>query len=264
MHLIIASREDEASMSMARRLLETFEFRELEGSPGVLSHNGFLFSHISVKHLYLENFENLFSGIKGQVDDVIFLSRHSSKADIKSLTVHPTGNFSEALLGGREGKLSMSDPGKMTSTLRAMNEVYSGTTFSVTFEATHHGPFLNVPNFFIEIGTTEAQWKDPEALDTVVEAIMRPNSGKNPAYVGAGGGHYMPKVTRYAIENGADIGHMISKHAMDGISESMILQSIEKTPNCRGFVMDRKGVKSQGKQLISTISDQMGLEIIMV
>lgn len=264
MHLILASREDEASMSMAGKLLETVDFRAFGEHEDILSHGDYLFSYIRVKHLYLENFKQLYGGIMERIDDIIFLSRHSSKADIKSLTVHPTGNFNEAMLGGRERKLSVSDPGKMTSTLRKMNELYSGSTFSVTFEATHHGPLLDIPNFFIEIGTTEEQWKDPEALDTVTRAIMAPGGSSNPAFVGAGGGHYMPKVTRYALENGIDIGHMISKHAMEGISESMIQQSIDRTPSCRGFVIDRKGVKSQGKQLISAISDAMGLEMIMV
>ena len=264
MHLILASREDEASMSMAGRLLETFDFRELEGQNGVRAHGQCLFSYIDVKHLYLENFDQLFAGIRERVDDIIFLSRHSSRADIKSLTVHPTGNFNGALLGGREKKLSMSDPGKMTSTLRAMNEIYKGSVFSVTFEATHHGPLLNIPNFFIEIGTTEAQWKDSDALDSVVQAIMKPEPDGFPAFVGAGGGHYMPKITRYAIENEVDIGHMISKHALEEITEPMILQSVEKTPGCRGFVIDRKGVKSQAKQLISGISDQFGFEMVMV
>lgn len=264
MHLILASREDEASMSMAGRLLETVDFRDFEEQAGVLAHEKYLFSYIDVKHLYLENFRQLYGGIRDRIDDIIFLSRHSSKADIKSLTVHPTGNFNGALLGGREKRLSMSDPGKMTSTLRAMNEIYRGSTFSVTFEATHHGPLLEIPNFFIEIGTTEEQWKDPDALDTVVRAIMSPNSSGFPAFVGAGGGHYMPKVTRYAIANDVDIGHMISKHALEDISDSMIQQSIEKTPNCKGFIIDRKGVKSQAKQLISSVSDQFGLEMIMV
>ncbi len=264
MHLILASREDEASMSMAGRLLETVDFRGYPDYDGLLAHGDFLFSYIEVKHLFLENFDQLFGSLSERVSDVIFLSRHSSKADIKSLTVHPTGNFNGALLGGREKRLSMSDPGKMTSTLRAMNQIYSGSTFSVTFEATHHGPLLDMPNFFIEIGTTEAQWKDDEALDTVVQSIMSPVKQGLPSYVGAGGGHYMPKVTRYAIENDVDVGHMISKHALEEISESMLLQSIEKTPNCKGFIVDRKGVKSQAKQLISSISDQFSLETILV
>ncbi len=264
MHLILASREDEASMSMAGRLLETVDFRNYTGYDGVLAHGNFLFSFIDVKHLFLENFDQLFGSLREKISDVIFLSRHSSKADIKSLTVHPTGNFNGALLGGREKRLSMSDPGKMTATMRAMNQIYRGSTFSVTFEATHHGPLLDIPNFFIEIGTTEAQWKDTDALDTVVQSIMAPVTQRLPSYVGAGGGHYMPKVTRYAMENDVDVGHMISKHALEEINESMFLQSIEKTPNCKGFIVDRKGVKSQAKQLISSVCDQFGLEVILV
>lgn len=264
MHLILASRKDEASMSMAGYLLEQVDFSPMEGSPEILLRDGYAFSYIEERHLYLKDFSTLFSPVSGEVDDIIFLSRHSSKADIKSLTVHPTGNFSEAMLGGEPGRLSTSDPTKMSSALRAMGSHYSGGEFSVTFEATHHGPLLDVPNFFIEIGTTEEQWKNREALDTVVSAIFAPDRPPAESFVGAGGGHYMPKVTKYALENGTDIGHMISKHALDSLDEAMILQAVEKTPLCKGFIMDKKGVKSGPKQMLRNIADARNLEIITV
>ncbi len=264
MHFLIASREDEASMSIASALLDMYSFEPQENMPGILRHEDYIFSYIDGKHLYLDNFSEQFSSVKGEVEDVIFLSKHSSRADIKSLTVHPTGNFSEAILGGRERKLSATDPGKMSSTLRAMNELYKGDVFSVTYEATHHGPLLGIPNFFIEIGTTKDQWEDREALETVVNSLMSHNGGSGEAFVGAGGGHYMPKITRYSIENSVDMGHMIPKHAFENMNEAMIEQAVKNTPGCKGFIMDRKGVKSNGKQIIKEYADISGLEIIIV
>lgn len=264
MHLLIGSREDEASMSIASAVLDMFNFEPEEGYPEVMRHKDYLFSFIEKKHLYMDNFEELFGSMKESIDDVIFLSRHSSKADIKSLTVHPTGNFSEAMLGGREKRLSMSDPTKMSSTLRAMDQIYSGDVFSVTYEATHHGPLLDIPNFFIEIGTTKEQWENREALETVATALLSENGNGNPAFVGAGGGHYMPKITKYSLENSVDMGHMISKHALENINEGLIKQSVEKTPGCKGFIMDRKGVKSMAKQQIREFADIYGMEIILV
>ncbi len=265
MHLLIASREDPASMSIASAVLDAYSFQENGGKPGILKYKNYLFSYIDIKHLFLDNFGDLFGAIMEDIEDVIFLSKHSSKADIKSLTVHPTGNYSEALLGGREKKLSMSDPSKMSSTLRMMNEIYSGDIFSVTYEATHHGPLMeNIPNFFIEIGTTREQWEDREALQTVVEALLSENKSGGGAFVGAGGGHYMPKITRYSIENSVDMGHMISKHALEHLNEAMIAQSVEKTPGCKGFILDRKGVKSNAKQQIKDFADISGLEVILV
>lgn len=265
MHLIIASREDEASMSIAGALLEKFSFSESVRGEDLLEYKNYLFTYIDKKHLYLDNFCADYVKLKDEIQDVIFLSRHSSKADIKSLTVHPTGNFSEAKLGGTEKMLSLSDPGKMSSTLRLMNEHYSGKVFSVTYEATHHGPLLNIPNFFIEIGTTREQWEDPEALDTVISSLIEERNGHSrDAFVGAGGGHYMPKITKHSIENGIDMGHMISKHALENIDDGLIRQSVQKTPDCRGFIMDRKGVKSDAKQKLRNYADANGLEIVMI
>lgn len=264
MHLLIGSREDEASMAIASAVLEMFNFEPSNETSGILKHEDYLFSYIDNKHLYLDNFNEQFGSIINSVDDVIFLSKHSSKADIKSLTVHPTGNFSEAKLGGRENRLSMSDPGKMSSTLRAMTELYSGNVFSVTYEATHHGPLLDIPNFFIEIGTTKEQWQDREALETVVKSLLTNNGKQKDTFVGIGGGHYMPKITKYSVENSVDMGHMIPKHALENISESMVEQAVQKTPGCKGFIMDKKGVKSHGKKVIKEYADISSLEIIVV
>ncbi len=251
-------------MSIASAVLDMYSFEPREETPGILGHKDYLFSYIDNKHLYLDNFSELYGSLKKNIDDVIFLSKHSSKADIKSLTVHPTGNFSEAKLGGREKKLSVTDPGKMSATLRAMNELYKGDVFSVTYEATHHGPLLDIPNFFIEIGTTKDQWENRDALETVVKGLLSENGASREAFVGAGGGHYMPKITSYSIENSVDMGHMIPKHAFENITESMIGQSVEKTPGCKGFILDKKGVKSHGKQLIREYADISGLEVITV
>lgn len=265
MHLIIASREDEASMSIASALLEKYSFGESSRGENLLEYKNYLFTYIEKKHLYLDDFCTSYRGLKDEIQDLIFLSRHSSGADIKSLTVHPTGNFSEAKLGGAEKMLSVSDPHKMSSTLRLMNEYYRGDTFSVTYEATHHGPLLAIPNFFIEIGTTKSQWEDPNALETVISALIEDRNGNSgDAFVGAGGGHYMPKITKYSIENNVDIGHMISKHALEVIDDDLISQSVRKTPNCRGFIMDKKGVKSEAKQKLRNYADANGLEIVMV
>ena len=264
MHLIIASKQDEASRSIAGHLLETVEFREDGFGSDILKHGDYLFSYIEERHLFFNEFDHKYGSIRDNIDDVIFLSRHSSAADVKSITVHPTGNYGEAKLGGMENTLSVSDPRKMTSALRSMAEYYSGSDFSVTFEATHHGPLLGVPNFFIEIGTKSEQWKNREALDIVVHGLFSNAETNLDSFVGVGGGHYMPKITKYALENHVNIGHMISKHALENINEGLIMESIRKTGNCTGFVMDKKGTKSKPKEMITKIAKNLNLEIIYV
>ena len=74
---------------------------------------------------------------------IIFLSRHSSKAKVNSITVHPVGNFSSNDVGGVQRDIAISCPEIQSSVLRKMNETYHGDRYQITFEATHHGPQSN-------------------------------------------------------------------------------------------------------------------------
>ncbi len=195
---------------------------------------------------------------------IIFLSRHSSKAKVNSITVHPVGNFSSNDVGGVQRDIAISCPEIQSSVLRKMNETYHGDRYQITFQATHHGPQSNNPIIFAEIGTEEENWKDPVALETlfvgVTEAVPQ-NFGN---FVGVGGGHYAPKISSYAIKNEINIGHIISKFRMDEIGKEEIEMSIRKTPECKGFVVDKKGVKSKGMGEVKEIADRLGLEVIII
>lgn len=261
--LIISSKSDEASTSMGNFIVENYGFKPSDDHSEEYSMGNFLLKFIQEKHLFYDQMEKD-AQKSGAVESIIILSRHSSAADIKSLTVHPTGNFNDARLGGLPGQLSMSDPVGMSEALRKIRNNYSGNVFSVTFEATHHGPLIKLPHYYVEIGTTKEQWEDPEALGAVCESILdrKRNSFKN--YVGAGGGHYMPKVTSYALENEVNIGHMIPKYQHDALNYGIIKQSVDMTPNCSGFILDRKGVKSGVREIITNVSEELGLEIIEI
>ena len=68
--------------------------------------------------------------------------------------------------------------------------------YDVTLEVTHHGPTeLSVPSLYAEIGSTETQWKDPEAGEVVAKAILAVSLEKVPAGLGFGGGHYAMRQT---------------------------------------------------------------------
>ena len=147
MILLIASRKDKASMSMSNKLLEIFNFKDVNDN--IYEYKNFRLQMIDNLHIY-EDMKN----INGDVDSVIFLSKHSSRADVKSLTVHPIGNFRKAELGGYDNEIVPSNPERMGASLRYIKNNYNGNDFEVTFEATHHGPYLEKPSFFIEIGTS--------------------------------------------------------------------------------------------------------------
>lgn len=263
MHLIVASRDDEASTSMAEYFIENGPFREFSGD--IYKSGDKVLAFIGKKHLYWEGPEELEKNSGMSFSDIIFLSRHSSAADIKSVTTHPTGNFrNSADLGGEPRRISTSYPEMMTAYLRYLKTRIEIPGVEVTFEATHHGPLIDIPNFYFEIGTTREQWKDTEILEACLDTVKKVSPGKGDNFVGVGGGHYMTKVTEYAVNNEVNVGHMISKHSLTEIDHEMVRMAIKKTPECRGFIVDRKGVKSNAKSIIDSIVDSDSLEKIVV
>lgn len=263
MIMIVSSRSDEASTSMGNFLLENYNFKPFDGSGNDFRQGNFLLRFIDERHLYYDRFE-ADANLVGNVNSIIVLSRHSSVADIKSLTVHPTGNFDGAKLGGVPGKLSMTDPAGMTDALRSIRKNYNGTDFEVTFEATHHGPYLTIPHYYVEIGTTHNQWENTEALTAVCTSILDRKENGNRNYVGVGGGHYMPKITKYALENDVNIGHMLPKYQHEVVTEGIVRQCVEMTTACAGFIVDRKGTKSRVRDILEKVSDELGLQIIQI
>ena len=43
--------------------------------------------------------------------------------------------------------------------------------FQITLECTHHGPFIDKPCIFIEIGSTENEWKNRKAGFIIAKTI---------------------------------------------------------------------------------------------
>ena len=43
--------------------------------------------------------------------------------------------------------------------------------YDLTLETTHHGPVLSTPTLYIEIGSTESQWKSSAAGDAWASVI---------------------------------------------------------------------------------------------
>ncbi len=264
MHLIIASRADRASMAMANRLVGSGRFEPNGDGPDAYRYKDYTLKFIEKSHLHYDTLTDREKGITQEVRDIVFLSSHSSRAEIKSLTTHPTGNFGEAMLGGKERTLSTTSPSRMTAALKSLAASYGGDGFEITLESTHHGPCLDIPHYYLEIGTTQKEWNDEKALDAAFEAVFsEPERGAG-NFVGIGGGHYMPKVTSYVMENQVNVGHLISKHYQDTITEGQIEEAVAKTPGCRGFIMDRKGCRGPVRAMIRDFADNHNLEIIKI
>jgi D-tyrosyl-tRNA(Tyr) deacylase len=172
---------------------------------------------------------------------LVFPSIHRSAQNVRCLTVHPLGNLgSAAEVGGRPRTLNPTDPRRMSSALRRLADHRDRTGMPASFEATHHGPELAVPAFFIEIGFGDADAPPPEAVRTLAEVIPDLEADpKDRVALAVGGGHYAPHFTDLALKRRWAFGHIVSRHGMEGLDRSTAEAAWAATPDAEGIVFAR-------------------------
>ena len=185
---------------------------------------------------------------------VVFLSRHSSQSGKPTLSVHTPGNFGNAELGGLPRKLSVSPATAMRDALKALARFKKemSLNYDVSYECTHHGPSLNVPTMFVELGSSPQQWSDANAAEAVaqaaIQAIANFRVSGQTAAIGIGGPHYNERFTQMALNDEAVFGHMIPKYAIANVDPVMLQECIERTmEKVTCVILDWKGIKSQDK-----------------
>src|SRR3972149_5960857 len=57
-----------------------------------------------------------------------------------------------------------------------------------TFEATHPGPYLETPTFYIEVGSGTERWTDPRAGAILARTVMAAEGSRDPVAIGVSGG----------------------------------------------------------------------------
>src|SRR4030042_931298 len=178
--LIVSSAEDPASTHIKDCLLEQTTWEE----HGIF-YNTPVYRHTSMKNLVMVTIpdkkirhENIDQEVHEQLhltpDIAIFLSRHRSKTGEPTLTVHPIGNYADAKFGGKAKTLVPSSPKLMTQLLRIIkkNADYAKLIHQVCFEVTHHGPYMDAPTIFVEVGSNEDEWKRQEPADEIAKSIL--------------------------------------------------------------------------------------------
>jgi len=195
---------------------------------------------------------------KVEEEQIIVLSKHKSKAGTKSFTVHSLGNFDKAEYGGKEKTLINSNAKIQTNLLRGLFEK-NDSDHLVCYEVTHHGPYTGKKVTFIELGSSEEEWKDENAAEVianvVVEDTMRENKDK--IVIGIGGGHYAPDFTKLAIRKNYSFGHICPLYALGSLDIQMLNQMITKT-KASEIVIDWKGLKTYKEKIIS-LCEESGL-----
>jgi len=138
--------------------------------------------------------------------------------------------------------------------------------YKITLEATHHGPLIDKPCLFIEIGSTETQWVDRKAgfviattiRDTIEE--FKPNPYAEVA-IAIGGPHYCPNFNKLQLNSNVAIAHVIPSYSIP-ITKEMIQQAMDNTEEEVDFaVLDWKGLgKAESRQEVLKILDELYLD----
>lgn len=183
-------------------------------------------------HLHLDDVDEAFC----DPAFLVFASRHAGETG-PLLSAHVTGNFGPAEFGGSDHALARAAPNAQVKALTALT-AHAPAGYDVGMEGTHHGPTaLNTPSLFVELGSDEPQWNDPNGARAVARAILALR-GVDPererTLVGFGGGHYVPRFERVVRETDWAVGHIGVDWALDAMGDptehlSVLEQAFERS-----------------------------------
>ena len=297
--LIAVNSDDIASTNQAKFLLENNPW---ERRDDVESHLSYTIGNVRMwflpkRILWEDHLDQRWRNATGEdVTEVIFPSRHAAVSGQPCLTLHPIGVphhpiGEEPPFGGRSGFAPPPNP-RIASWWRLLHKKWKKRAipeFSLSLEVTHHGPILDVPALFIEVGSTEPYWPNEEAAKLLAEIIGEglgfennfSNSAWTPENIGEpvlmtlGGGHYAPKANKLALEENVWLGHMLANHSLPfgsqedpGIlwkqSIDAVLSSTKKAfPGGKVVCnVEKKSFKGWQRQLIYEHLDSVGIEVV--
>ncbi|PSP75459.1 hypothetical protein BRC81_15665 [Halobacteriales archaeon QS_1_68_20] len=238
---VVVSRADSASEHLGDHLLDLREWAErtdearpdAAGGGSVYRSDPFELRTFEELHLHLDGVPEAFGHVNAdsetdeEVDLVVFASRHSGETG-PLLTAHFTGNFGPAEFGGADGELAEAAPAALEAVVAAFDE-YAPEGYDAGVECTHHGPSdVGAPSLFVELGSDEPQWEDPEGARAVARSILALEAlagnegirtGDERTVVGFGGGHYAPRFERVLRETDWSVGHVAADWALDAMGD---------------------------------------------
>jgi len=263
---IVVSRADSAYEHIGDRLLELADWAAREddarpdgaGGGTYYRRPGFELRTFDDLHLEVEDAAEAFD----DPDLLAFVSRHSGNTG-PLLTAHFTGNFGPAEFGGTAGGLAEACPNAHAELLAAFDE-HAPEGYEVGTECTHHGPSsVGVPSMFVELGSDEPQWDDPEGARAVARAVLDlegvdPHGARQ--LVAFGGGHYAPRVERIVRETDWAVGHVAADWVLDATGSPDANRDVLR----RAFEAsgaDRAVVDGDRPELAATLAD-LGYEVV--
>ena len=269
---IILPIPDFAGPNIQKHLLEKFPFQTLkdtfENKTVYELKNEFHIIRLFSTDTWCVLCEHIDNQIKQETqfvpDLLIFATTHRSEKGVPSFCVHPCGNWGEETkLGGKPKNLAPANAPMMRHLIQHIKQactLHHIDGHQITMEATHHGPELNTPVIFVEIGSEEKHWKDPNYGAMMADALMAALATPVPNYkvaVGLGGPHYVPNFMAVMEKSDLAFGHLCPKHHLTNLDVEMLKQAITKSsPNpAELVVIDWKGVGGFKDQLITMLDE---------
>ncbi len=212
------------------------------------------------------------------IDFLVFASTHKSEKKFPSLCIHAPGNWRDADLGGKPGKICKTSAFVLKYLFKELNKNYNenknnlAKEYNLTLEVTHHGPLIEIPCCFIELGSSEKEWGDREAAKIVAKTILSLQNFTNnitnenwiPA-IGLGGPHYAPNFNKIQLNSNYAISHIIPEYDLvyNPLNiENIIKEAIMKTTeNVDLILLVWKGCgKSEERKVITDTIKRLGLK----
>lgn len=248
---LINSGEDPGGASIRARLLELLDNPGAE--PVVHNENRFIFLETKGRLIYEEGLDE-----RVTADVFIFISRHTSVQAVPALTVHVTGNITGADYGGKPRSLARAAPAWMHAILGNLSR-FAPEGYRVSYEVTHHGPSdVMTPSLFVEIGSTEKEWRDPAAANAVARSILTAHPAGVIPLVGFGGNHYAARQTSIALSSRAAFGHIAHSRQSGEIDAGMVRLMRERTGAVAAYI-DRKAVPAAVFRRLLSLCTEEGL-----
>jgi len=278
MPILIFTKNNEASANIAQMLIERHGFEESADGGWKLD---------DIRLLDTKTPGVLDVPVDFDTDLLVVLSSHKSKAGDAILTAHFPGNWGEAGMGGEPRTLNIAHGMLLKKIIRELDIANKrhGLGWPVRIEADHHGPTCDVPIIFVEIGSTEKEWKNEKAGAVVADAVsnalrvmrdtmepaapssrspsdFRTGNPKPETVFGVGGGHYAKEFTELELGR-ADvcIGHICPKYAIESLAEDTFRQAIEKnTEPVRRVLVLKDGTNAEQKEKVRGLCESFGVE----
>ncbi len=267
--VILTTKKNICGINIRKALLDNWDFTETGDS----FDNTPIYKYKNIRLVYSEKdvIHADHSDTLG-ADLLLYGSRHKSEANKPSLLTHVTGNLSEDNShGGNPLELAY-------ASTRAIRESYLGllkeketlglNDFDVTVEATHHGPTsLKTPLIFVEVGSTETEYRNENAVLAVAKTIMNICLNQDEEVIKPsicfGGGHYATRFNELMEITPVAIGHILPKYRKPNLTLQIIDQMIEKTiEKVQWAIIDRSSLNNDQIQIIKDSCSKYSVEVV--